>query len=243
MLLDFSSEIYAWIRGAMLFVAVYSLVVFFLNKKKQYLYYSFFLFCFFIYFLKTVSNEQFIPFYTYFKYSLLFLGLAGYISFSRELLETKKRIPEWDQLIVLVLKSIFIAAFIFIIIQIAFGSSYQDKLFIFLMPIVALFSILTYIVLTKIKGKHVTYFIIGSISFLILTASSYILKQVLGDSYLEKIGFQPKLLMYNGEIIEMMMTALIMGKKLKAFEKNKIEIEGELAFKTKEMSDLKMTVL
>ncbi|HBS10991.1 MAG TPA: hypothetical protein DEO36_00365, partial [Flavobacteriaceae bacterium] len=177
MLLDFSSEIYAWIRGAMLFVAVYSLVVFFLNKKKQYLYYSFFLFCFFIYFLKTVSNEQFIPFYTYFKYSLLFLGLAGYISFSRELLETKKRIPEWDQLIVLVLKSIFIAAFIFIIIQIAFGSSYQDKLFIFLMPIVALFSILTYIVLTKIKGKHVTYFIIGSISFLILTASSYILKQ------------------------------------------------------------------
>jgi len=243
MLLDFNSEIYAWIRGAMLFVAVYSLVVFFLNKKKQYLYYSLFLFCFFIYFLKTVSNEQFVPFYTYFKYSLLFLGLAGYISFSRELLETKKRIPEWDQLIVLVLKSIFIAAFIFIIIQIAFGSSYQDKLFIFLMPIVALFSILTYIVLTKIKGKHVTYFIIGSISFLILTASSYILKQALGDNYLEKIGFQPKLLMYIGAVIEMMMTALIMGKKLKAFEKNKIEIEGELAFKTKEMSDLKMTVL
>ncbi len=243
MLLDFSSEIYAWIRGAILFVAIYNLALFFLNKNKQYLYYSLFLLCFFIYLLKNISNSSFELVYDYLNYSLLFLGVVAYISFGREVLETKKMIPEWDLSIVLVMKSILVAAFIFVLIQAFFGSSYQEEFFIFLMPIFAVFSILTYFVLTKIEGKHVTYFIIGSLSFLVLTASSYLIKQVLGENYLEKTGFQPKFLMYLGAVIEMMMTALIIGNKLKSFEKNKIEIENELVLKIKEMADLKMTVL
>jgi len=243
MLLDFSSEIYAWIRGAILFIAVYNLALYFLNKNKQYLYYSLFLGCFFIYFLKNISNGTFEVVYDYLNYPLLFFGVLAYISFGREVLETKKMIPEWDQLIVLVMKLIFVAAFVFILVQVFFGSNYQDKLFIFLMPIVAVFSILTYTVLTKIEGKHVTYFIIGSLSFLVLTASSYLIKLVLGDNYLEKLNFQPKILMYLGAVIEMMITALIIENKLKFLEKNKIEIENELAQKIREMADLKMTVL
>ena len=243
MLLDFSSEIYAWIRGAILFVAVFNVALYFLNKQKQYLYYSLFLLCFFIYFLKNISNGTFESVYDYLNYPLLFLGVVAYISFAREVLETKRMIPEWDRLMVLVMKSIFIAAVVFILVQVFFGSNYQDKLFIFLMPIVAVFSILTYTVLTKIEGKQVTYFIIGSLSFLVLTASSYLIKQVLGDNYLEELGFQPKLLMYLGAVIEMMMTALIIENKLKFLEKNKIEIENQLTEKTKEMTDMKMTVL
>ncbi len=243
MLLDFSSEIYAWIRGAILFVAIYNLVLYFLNKNKQHLYYSLFLACFFSYFFKNISNGTFEFVYDYLNYSLLFFGVVAYISFAREVLETKRMIPEWDQSIVLVMKSIFIAAFVFILVQIFFGSSVQEKLFVFLMPIFAVFAILTYTVLTKIEGKHVTYFIIGSLSFLVLTASSYLIKQFLGDNYLEGLGFQPKFLMYLGAVIEMMMTALIIGNKLKLLERNKIEIENDLALKIKEIADMKMTVL
>jgi len=243
MLLDFSSEIYAWIRGALLFVAIYSLIIFFLNKRKQYLYYSLFLLSFFIYFLKNICFGQCDIFYAYLNYSLLFFGLAAYISFGRDILETKKNIPDWDQLIVLAMKLILVAAFVFILVQVFFEYDYQEKLFIFLMPIIAVFSVLTFIVLTKIKGKHVTYFIIGSLSFLVLAVASYLLKQVLAENYFENKGVQPKFLMYIGAVIEMIMTAFLMGNKLKIFKKNKIETEFELAFKTKEMADLKMTVL
>ncbi len=243
MLLDFSSEIYAWIRGALLFVAIYSLIIFFLNKRKQYLYYSLFLLSFFIYFLKNICYERCHTFYTYLNFSLLFFGFAAYISFGRDVLETKKNIPEWDQLIVLAMKLILVAAFAFILVQLFLDYDYQEKLFIFLMPIIAVFSVLTFIVLTKIKGKHVTYFIIGSLSFLVLAVASYLLKQVLAENYFENRGVQPKFLMYLGAVIEMIMTAFLMGNKLKIFKKNKIETEFELAIKTKEMADLKMTVL
>ena len=243
MLLDFSSEIYAWIRGALLFVATYSLILYFFNKRSQYLYYSLFLYCFFVYFLKNISHGLLESSYEYINFSLLFFGLAAYIAFSRDVLETKKKIPEWDQLLVLSMRFIFVFAFIFIAIQILLGYSYQEKLFIFLMPIIAVFTILTYIVLTKIEGKHVTFFIIGSLSYLLLAFTSYLLKQVLEENYLESMGIQPKFLMYVGAIVEIIMTAFLLGNKLKLFEQNKIKAELELASKTKEMADLKMTVL
>ena len=242
MLFDFSSEIYAWIRGALLFVATYSLILYFFNRRSQYLYYGLFLFCFFVYFLKNISYGLFESIYEYINYSLLFLGLAAYIAFSRDVLETKKKIPEWDRLLVLAMRFIFIFAFIFITIQILLGYNYQEKLFIFLMPIIAVFTILTYIVFTKIEGKHVTFFIIGSLSYLILAFASYILKQVLEENYFESRGIQPKFLMYVGAIIEIIMTAFLLGNKLKLFGQNKIKAETELVSKTKEMADLKMTV-
>jgi len=243
MLLDFSSEIYAWIRGALLFVAIYSLVLYFFNKKSQYLYYSLFLFCFFAYFLKNISYGLFESIYQYINYALLFLGLAAYIAFSRDVLETKKKIPEWDQLLVLAMRFIFIFSFVLIITQILLGYNYQEKLFIFLMPIIAVFTILTYFVFTKIEGKHVTFFIIGSLSYLILAFASYLLKEAFGENYFESRGIQPKFFMYVGAIIEIIMTAFLLGNKLKLFEQNKIKAETELAIKTKEMADLKMTVL
>lgn len=243
MLLDFSSEIYAWIRGALLFVAIYSLILYFFNKRKQYLYYSLFLFCFFVYFLKNVGYWVLDPIYDYINYSLLFFGLAAYVAFSRDALETKKKIPEWDQLLVWAMRFIFVFAFVFIAIQILFGYSYQEKLFIFLMPIIGVFTILTYIVLTKIEGKHVTFFIIGSLSYLLLAITSYLLKQVLEENYLENLGIQPKFLMYVGAMVEIIMTAFLLGNKLRLFERNRIKAESELALKTKEMADLKMTVL
>ncbi|MBJ2174140.1 histidine kinase [Aureibaculum sp. A20] len=241
MLFELSSELYAWIRGGLLFAALYSFLFFILNKRKQYLYYSLFLLCFFLYYLKNISYGKFDLIYDYINYPLLLLGLASYIAFGRDVLETKKKIPEWDRMIVLAMRSTFIIAFVFIGIQFFFGHNYQDRAFIFLMPIIAVFSVLTYFVLTKIEGKHVTYFIIGSVSYLTLAIAAYLLKMAFDNEHF--MGLQPKLLMYLGALIEMLMTALLIGNKLKTYEKNKVKIENELVIKTKEMNDLKMTIL
>ena len=243
MLLDYGSEIYAWVRGGLLFAASYSLIFYILLKRKQYLYYSLFLLCFFVYFLKNLSFGKFNVIYEYINYPLLLFGLASYIAYGRDILETKKKIPEWDRLIVLAMRFTFGVAFIFIGLQIFFPNGYQEKVFIFLMPIIAVFSILTYFVLTKIEGKHVTYFIIGSLSYLTLSILGYLLNSIVGEDFFNEIGVKAKLLMYLGAVIEMIMTALLIGNKLKLFEGNKFILESKLASQTKKMSDLKMTVL
>ncbi len=243
MLLDFSSEIYSWIRGALLILSVYHLAIYFQNKKKLYLFYSLYLISFYFYFLKEISTPNYLPIYDYINFSLQFLGFAAYVVFARELLNTKKYIPEWDKLLVLQTKAFIIASIVFIFIQITYGYSYQEKLFMMLIPIITIFSILTYFVLTKIKGKHVTYFIIGSLSFITLANISFLGPEVLGENYFLEQGVDPMFFTYLGVMIETTMFAIIIGYRAKKGEEKAKEIEYELVSKTKEMGDLKMTVL
>ncbi|MBT8384613.1 MAG: 7TM-DISM domain-containing protein, partial [Bacteroidia bacterium] len=158
MLLDFSSEIYSWMRGALLILSIYHLLIYFQNKKKVFLFYSAYLFCFFLYFLKDISPAEFLPVYKYINFAIQFLGYAAYVSFGRALLNTKKYVPDWDQLLVIEIKLFLIIAIAFIFIQFIWGYSYQESLFLILVPIFTVFSLLTYIVLTKIRGRHVTFF-------------------------------------------------------------------------------------
>ena len=168
MLLDFNSEIYSWIRGALFILFIYHLMIFFQNKKKVFLFYSLYLICFFIYFLKDISTPNYLPIYTYINFSIQFLGYGAYVAFGRELLKTEKYIPDWDALLKLEIIAFLILSIIFLFTQFLFGYSYQEKLWIMLMPIFTVFSLLTYIVLTKIKGRHVTFFIIGSLTYIVL---------------------------------------------------------------------------
>jgi len=243
MLLDFSSEIYSWIRGALLVLSIYHLAIFFQNKKNLYLFYSLYLLSFFIYFLKDISSPSYLSIYNYINFSLQFLGFAAYVLFARRLLNTKKYIPEWDKLLVLEIKAFIIASIGFIFIQITYGYSYQEKLFLILIPIVSIFSLLTYIVLTKIKGKHVTYFIIGSLSFVIFANISFMGPEALGENYFLERGVDPMFFTYLGVLIENTMFAIIIGYMNRNFENKIIETEYQLAIKVKEMNDLKMTVL
>jgi len=243
MLLDFSSEIYSWIRGAVLILSIYHLAIYFQNKKTLYLFYSLYLLSFFLYFLKEITNDDQWHIYNYINFSLQFLGFSAYIIFAQELLNTKKYIPEWDKLLVIEVKLLLIASVGFIFIEFFYGYSYQEKLFLILVPIISIFSILTYIVLTKIKGKHVTYFIIGSLSFITLANVSFIGPQALGETYFQERGIDPMFFTYVGVIIETTMFAIIIGYKNRNFEE-KINIsESQLAVKIREMNDLKMTVL
>jgi len=243
MLLDLSSEFFSWIRGALLILSIYHMMIFFQNRKKMYLFYSLYLLCFFIYFLKDVSTETFLPIYTYINFSIQFLGFAFYMEFGRDLLSSKKYIPDWDKILVVVIKLFFIISVAFIITQLTFGYGHQERLFLILAPIFTVFSILTYIVLTKIKGRHVTFFIIGSLTYIVLANLSLLGPHTFGENYFQNRGVEPMFFTYIGAIIETTVFALILGYRSKVSEKNKLEIENQLATKIKEMSDLKMTVL
>ena len=218
-------------------------MIFYLNRKKVFLYYSLYLICFLIYFLKDISAPAYVPIYTYINFSLQFLGYAAYASFARELLNTEKHVPEWDGLLKLEIIAFLILSVVFILTQFLFGYSYQEKLWIMLMPIFTVFSLLTYIVLTKIKGRHVTFFIIGSLTYIILANISLLGPYAFGDDYFIRRGIEPMFFTYLGAMIETAMFALIIGYTVRVIENRKTEIESQLALQIKEMSDLKMTVL
>ncbi len=242
MLLDFNSEVYSWIRGALLILALYHFVIYFNNKQKQYLYYSLYLVCFFIYFLADMTAPR-LQIFVYINFSIQFLGYAAYVGFVRTLLKTKKHIPDWDKLLVIERALLLGAAVIFIIVQFIFGYDTQEKLFAILVSIITVFGLLTYIVLNTITGKHVTFFIIGSLAYLIMANISFLGPYAVGEEYFLERGIQPMFFTYLGAIIETTMFAFIIGYESKmSIHKNK-EAEALLAIKTKEMSDLKMTAL
>jgi len=242
MLLDFNSEVYSWIRGALLILAVYHLVIYINNKQKRYFYYSLYLFCFFVYFLADVNSPR-LKIYSYINFSIQFVGYAAYVGFVRTLLRTKKYIPEWDKLLVIERSLLLLGAAAFIIVQYIFGYSAQEKLFAILVSIITVFGLLTYIVLNTIKGKHVTYFIIGSLTYLMLANISFLGPYAVGNDYFLERGIQPMFFTYLGAIIETTMFAVIIGYESKVSMRKNKEAEALLAIKTKEMSDLKMTAL
>ncbi len=243
MFLGLSSEIFSWIRGAILILFIYHMVTYFLNRKRHYLFYSLYLLSFFLFFLKDTLPTTNQSIYRYINFSIQFLGYAAYIAFARNLLNTKKYIPEWDKLLILQIKVFFAIAAVFIYTQIGLGYGYQQKLLIVVAPIATVFTILTYIVLTKIKGKVTIFFIIGSFTHLLLANISIVGPFALGSEFFTSRGVEPMFFTYLGVIIETTMFAMIIAYKNRMFEKERDEIQEVLAVKTKQMSDLKMTVL
>jgi len=244
MFLGLSSEIFSWIRGALLIVFIYHFVSYLQNGKKLYLYYSLYLLCFFIIFLQDILPDSLPIILKQLNFSVLFLGYTAYISFTRKLLNTQKHINEWDKYLVLLQKSTIILAIFLFFIQISgLGYNYQHKLLIVVSPIATVFTILTYVVLTKIKGKITTFFIIGSLTHLILANISFMGPQILSYEFFIKHGVEPMFFIYLGVIIETTMFAMIIAYKNRMFEKERDEIQEVLVERTKQMSDLKMTML
>tara|TARA_R110002073_G_scaffold279026_1_gene443054 strand:+ start:329218 stop:330552 length:1335 start_codon:yes stop_codon:yes gene_type:complete len=243
MLLDLTSEFYSLIRGALFILALYHLVIFINTKQKEYLYYSAYLGCFFIYFLKDTTPDNYLYIYTYINFSIQFLGYAAYVSFGRALLKTKKYVTDWDKLMVIEVRLFLVCSVLFIAIQALFDYSHQEKLWTILVPIFTVFGILTYIVLTKIKGKHVSYFIIGSLAYLILANISFLGPYAVGNEYFIEKRIDPMFFTYVGAIVETTMFAVIIGYKTRVSLDKSKEAEALLVIKTKEMSDLKMTAL
>ena len=232
MLLDLTSEFYSWIRGGLLILAIYHLLIFVLNKRKLYLFYSLYSFSLFVYFFSHICPEPYLWVYDYINFAIQFIAFAFYVLFGRDLLNSKKHIPDWDMLLVIEYKIFFLLSLGFVGVQIFFSYRHQEKLFLTLATIFTVFALLTYVVLTKIKGRHVTYFIIGSLAYIILANCSLLLPLIVGEEFFESIKIDPMFFTYAGAIIELGMFALIVGYRVTVLEQEKIQFSDELAEKT-----------
>ena len=242
MLLDYHSEIYAWIRGGLFILFVYHILIFFQNKSKLYLYYSLYLLSFSIYLLKDIVHGG-VTLFEYLNYSVQFLAFAAYVSFARDLLDSRTHLLKWDKFFEISARVFLLLGMMFVVIQFLFGYQFQIKAFTFIAPFLTLFAILTfYIIITKIKNNSAIYFVIGSSVYAILANITF-LEHFIGKEPFIKIGIEPKLFIYIGLILQALIFSVIIGAIIKRIEDTSKNAEVRLAIKLKEMEELKMTAL
>ena len=243
MLLDFHSEIYSWIRGGLFVLFLYHFIIFFQNRSKLYLYYSLFLLALTIYLLQHVVSEEFKPFYNYINFSIQFLAYAAYLAFARDLLDTRSHLIKWDKYFELGIKVLVFLAPIFVLIQVFLGHAFQVKAFTAIMPILTLFTFVSYyIVLTRIKDNFSLYFVIGSLIYVVLANVSF-LEVVVGTDFFINKGVQPMFFVYLGALLQSIIFSIILGLTIRRIEQKSKNAEIKLAIKLKEMEELKMTAL
>jgi len=243
MLLDFHSEIYSWIRGGLFVLFLYHFLIFFQNKSKLYLYYSLYLLAITLYFVQHVVSEDFIGFYKYFNFSLQFLAYAAYISFARDLLDTRTHLIKWDKYFEIEVNILLILAVVFVLIQFFLGGNYQIQAFTIIAPILTIFTLASYyVIVSNIKDNLSYYFVAGSLIYVILANISF-LEIFIGAEIFRNSGVQPMFFVYLGAILQSIIFSILIGFIIKKIEQKSKNAEVRLAVKLKEMEELKMTAL
>ncbi|WP_372793484.1 sensor histidine kinase [Lutibacter sp.] len=243
MLLDFHSEIFSWIRGGLFVLFIYHFLIFFQNKSKLYLYYSLYLLAITLYLLQHVVSEDFIGFYKYFSFSLQFLAYAAYVSFARDLLDTRTHLIKWDKYFEIEVTILLILAIVFVLIQFLLGGNYQMEAFTIIAPILTIFTLASYyVVVSKIKDNLSYYFVAGSLIYIVLANISFI-EIFTGPEIFTNLGIQPMFFVYLGAILQSIIFSIIIGFIIKKIEQKSKNAEVRLAVKLKEMEELKMTAL
>jgi sensor histidine kinase YesM len=243
MLLDLHSEIYSWIRGGLLVLFFYHLVIYFQNFRKTYLYYSIFLLGLFIYFLRDVISFDISEIiFPYLNFSIQFVAYAAFTMFARLLLETREKMILWDRLLDFEAKVLVAFAILFPIIQFFVGYEFQTKLFIIIGPILTIFTIVSMFYLYKIPGLTSKFFILGTLLYVILANISFS-EFFIGSDVFTNRGLHPMSFTYFGAFLQSIIYATILGQSVKKIEQKSKNAEIKLAFKYKELEELKMTAL
>lgn len=243
MLLDFHSEIYSWIRGGLFVLFIYHLLIFFQNRSKLYLFYSLYLLALTIYLLGDIATEPISEFYKYINFSIQFLAYAAYVAFARNLLETRTHLIKWDRYFAIETLSLLALSPLFVLIQVFMGYEFQIKAFTIVIPLLSIFTLISYyIIFTRIKDNFSSYFVAGSLIYLVLANISF-LEIFIGTDFFYNIGVQPMFFVYLGAIFQCIIFSIIIGFTIKRVEQRSKNAEVRLAIKLKEMEELKMTAL
>lgn len=243
MLLDFHSEIYAWVRGGLFILFVYHLLIYLQNKNKLYLYFSLYLLFITLFLCESLINEVIPNYLDYTNFPIQFLAYGTYMVFARVLLESENKLKKWDKYIQLEIKLLFALAPIFFLVQFFFGYSIQIKLFLIIAPIITLFTIfLFFIIIKNINDDSAINFVIATLFYLVLANISF-LEFVIGRQFFIDLGLLPEFFLYMGVVAQCLMLSLIIGSILEKIEQKNKNIELRLALKSKQMEELKMTAL
>lgn len=243
MFLDFNSEFYSWVRGGLFVLFLYHLLIFFQNRNKLYLFYSFFLLAFTIYLTQNILPQSFQKISEYINFPIQFLAYAAYVAFARDVLDTRAYILKWDRFFTIVIKALLVLAPIFIFIQLVLGFEYQVKAFTIVVPILTIFILWSFYIIRKnIKNDFSLLFVVGSLIYVVLANISF-LEVFLGKEFYLSKGFQPMFFVYLGLILQNIIFSILIGFTIKRIEQRSKNAEIRLAIKLKEMEELKMTAL
>ena len=218
--------------GFVMMMFVYNLILYFINKDKAFIYYSFYLTtiaCYTAYITGQFTNFfhpllfSGHPEYVYFGKIFIYVGLISYLTFIRFFLNLKELLPTWDRIFKW-LSIIGIPAFsvdFWLIIQSNYSPNVSDFINI---PYVILFLILSLIFIFPLyKTKDVKgYFIIGGLSFMGL---GILITICLRFQSLEYSSFWFR----GGSILEIIVFSLGLAYRQKENEKRKQQAEFELA--------------
>lgn len=243
MFTDLNSEIFAWIRGGFFILAIYHLLLYFQNGKKLYLYYCLYLLTFFAFFasrlFQNIDNDMILGF---FSIPMFFLTSASFYALTRTILETKSRIPKWDHYFKIATVVSVGIAFLFFILQLFLGSEFSLSFVRIIGPFYYLFVIITAFVVLETKLKSAIYFSVSTFLFAILGLIT-LMQYYVGVEPFFEINIIPIFFLYIGAFIQSMSFAYIIGLSVKRVEMQNKSAEIKLAFKYKELEELKMTAL
>ncbi len=243
MLIDFHSELFSWVRGGLLALFTYHLIIYFQNKRESYLYYSLFLLGIFIYFLRDVIDPVLSKkIFSYLNFSIQFLSYAAFAMFARVVLETREKALIWDRILDFEAKILLLLSFLFPVLQFFLGYEIQVKLFMIIGPILTIFTLVMAFYLYKIPGFTSKYFVAGTLIYAIFANISFS-AFFIGDEIFSKNGIEPMFFVYMGAIIQSLIYATLLGSAIKSIEQKSKNAEIKLALKYKELEELKMTAL
>lgn len=207
-------------------LCLYNLSVFLFNRNKQFLYYSLYFLCVFLFFLgqELVGHDK-VRLFHVLTPSIHCGTFIFYISFAREVLNTKVNIAVWDKKMVSGrLITIFMVP-VFIIIHLFFGRKVQGLLFMILGFATFLFTLICYYFFFKIKTRIALLFLIGSFSYTIMAIFSFFAGFSFGtyDDFISKFRVHPTFFMYCGSFFEAIIFSVLIGTKIDILEKERVE--------------------
>ncbi len=243
MFTDLNSELFAWVRGGFFILAIYHLLIYFQNGKKLYLYYCLYLLTFFTFFVSRFFKNQYDDqVLGYVSIPMFFLTSATFYALTRTILETKIRIPKWDRYLHMATVVSFGIAGLFFLLQLFFGSEYTIVFIRFIGPFNYLFLFIVAFAVLKTKLKSAIYFCVSTVIFSLLGLTT-LMQYYFGQEPFFEINIIPIFFLYVGAFIQAMVFAFIIGLSVKRIELQNKSAEIKLAFKYKELEELKMTAL
>lgn len=226
MLADLNSIFYQYIRGGILVLCIYNLFVFFQNGNKQFLYYSLYFLCIFLFFLgQEFSGQVELRWFHVLTPSIHCGTFIFYLSFAREVLLTKQHIPVWDTRMVQARTITIFMVPMFLMVFWIWGGKALTYLFMVLGFATFVFSLCSYYFFLKIKNRIAFLFLVGSFSYSVLATCSFFAGFSFGGyaGFIKKFNAHPTLFMYCGSLFEAIVFSVLIGNKIDLLEKENKE--------------------
>ncbi|CAL2103951.1 Histidine kinase-, DNA gyrase B-, and HSP90-like ATPase [Tenacibaculum sp. 190130A14a] len=241
MLTDINSTFYSWIRGGVFLLLVSNFVIFLKNRESLVKYFSLYLLGIFIYLLKgTIHNSFFQSVFELTNVTLCAFSCGFYLNFIRVLHNSKEEYPQFDRVAKSFKNQLFILGVLFLVVNLLFGYDFLLKTLVYVVPI---YVTVVIVVLAKTKiivDNEGVYSLVASWFFFAMVIIT-VLKDYGKMEFLNSLELHPMFFVFVGIIVQTIIYTFLIADTIQrvSYEKNSIELN--LARKTAQLYELKMT--